>query len=114
MKKKISKERELRDVVAAHELRIRSLTKANAELEAVLDRIQKAVGDNVRYGRSPDLLSKVYELVSISRFYEGRIPEGHDQIQSLERVIRWIVNPECARDDEKIARFEEERKQRGF
>ena len=85
-----------------------ALTKLQAIKEAVLpSRTSYSVS-------TTELVQEIMGLVYFRKYFEGRIVPELEHIKSLERILRWTINPESAKDDEATTRFEEERKRNGY
>lgn len=83
----------------------------------IISDIKKALGSTYAHYRvnDLDLPQEVMKLVVYKELAQGTTRFELEHIKSLQQTLRWIINPECAKDDEKMARFEEQSKlQRGF
>ncbi len=110
---KKNKEKELKQKLAAAEAREAS-AKAEREvfrgtpnqIQQALNRANTAYANRITFEEMPAM---VWKMRAITDFFEGRRMPEYDHILSLKEVLRWVINPESAKDDEKIARFEEMR-----
>lgn len=116
MKKKLSKEKELKTQIAALISQVKSRDESVEQFRSILNRIHEIVFPSQSTYSAPfsDMPLKIAEAFILRKMNEGRYSYEFEHIRSLERILRWTINPETAKDDEKIARFEEERKRVGF
>lgn len=113
MSKKLTKEKVLKLQVAELSRKLEVSESNVFRLSSVVNEIKRAVaGSGYRSDSvsTDELAGKVWRMAGVMEFFQGRNVPERDHILSLEKILRWTINPESAKDDEKIERFEEMRR----